>query len=77
MGSTTLGEVKTDRAMRLACAALFNHLRIKAGGCAVRYDDAVATYAITTDDKLTKARAAEARTFLAGVLAGFRGAGLI
>ena len=72
---TTLGHVKGHRWMSLACTALFNNYKIKAGGIPISYDDTVATYAINTDAKLNKSRLAEVTNFLKGVLEGLRIAG--
>lgn len=74
----TLGEVRGNRPMRLICQSLFNAFNgLEAYGCPMRYDDTVATYAINTTEWLKKARLAEVRTFVKGMLAGLSAAGII
>jgi hypothetical protein len=74
---TTLGEVRGQRPVSLVRMALYHRFRINVHGCAVHYDDTVATYQINTDDRLTKTREKEAKLFVEGVLAGLRAAGVI
>jgi hypothetical protein len=75
--SVSLGQVKGERPMHLICQALFNHYHVEAWGCPAGYDDTIATYAVLTETRLTKARLEQLRTFVEGMLAGLSAAGMI
>jgi hypothetical protein len=77
VSSVVLGHIKGERPMRLVCQSLFNRYHIEAWGSPVEYDDTVATYAVLTETRLTKARLEQVRTFVEGMLAGLSAAGMI
>lgn len=72
MNDLVLGEVKGDRPMRLICHALHRLYGINAGGCPIRYDDTVATYSISTSQKLRKPVEREVVVFVKGMIEMWR-----
>jgi hypothetical protein len=84
LGKSLNLEVTGHRLLEICCRAAFNDMRIKIKGTPVRYDDTVATYALSVDSyfcirgsaheyrdgkTLNQKRTVELLAFLRGIIA--------
>lgn len=70
---TLLGlHVKGHRLFELCVKAADCRMGVKLGGTPISYDDTTATYSLSTDVKLNKAKRAELLAFLYGVMECYR-----
>lgn len=69
---TTFGNVTGRQLFDKVRVTVFNELKVNLGGYATSGQDTEFTYLLTTDDKLTKAKVAEVKAFIAGVVACYK-----